>query len=141
MLEKLQDALRAMGADVSETSFTAGEYYDGQRHGETFPCLAIYNDRALNGYVGCAMRRTIERCLRRHPLYAVEEFGGLHYDRFRVALKRDLDRAARLNLESETFLEAFWRELHKNPAARDNDAALAIAAGRRAVAKLPADAA
>ena len=141
MLDKMQDALRAMGAEVTETLYSAGEYYDGEQHGETFPCVFVVNDRELNGFVGCAIRRTIERYIRRNPSFTYSESHSGVYDRFRVSLKADADRAAALNLESAAFLEAFWQAIHVNPAARENNAALAILAGREAVKRLHAEAA
>ena len=130
MFEKLVKMLRADGLDAREDCIVAGQYFDGADHGCAFPVVRVEADLS----VPFAVLDKI--CNRRGMVYDWRSCYGCGVRLFTIWTAADREQARRLDDVAAVFLDAFWRAIHADQSARDNNAAGAIAAGRAAVAAL-----
>ena len=130
MFEKLVKMLRADGLDASEVYTVAGQYYDGADHGQVFPVVQVKVDFSVPFSV---MDRV---CTRRGLVYDWRSCYGTGTRLYTVWRAEDREKARRLNEKARVFDDAFWMAIHKDAAARENNAAGAILAGRAAVAAM-----
>ena len=129
MFEKLVKQALEMGLYAQESKTFAGQYCDGEDHGEYFPVALIDAD-----YEDYHMLPKLEKMISRRGLVYDwrSVYGGRRYV---VWIPEDRERARALDNVARAFLDAFWMAIHLDNSARDNDSAGAIAAGRAAVAE------
>lgn len=136
MLNNLVKKLNARGIHAHETAYGAGLYYDGTQHGETIPCILVYNDKDETGLDGSAVLKLLHKNIPEG--YTVATVFQPHYDVFRVVSIADKERGEHLQKIADAFLGGFWRAVHENPKARDNNGEIAIQAGHKAIEALTA---
>ena len=135
MFERIADRIKRNGFNAFTSVISAGLYFDGTQHGELFPCVQISVDVRDVDY----NRRPIEKAMK----IAIRNIEGLeikqhnynpYYYTYFIARREDFKRADELNAISRVFLEGFWQAIHEyGDAARDNNAALAIEYGHKAM--------
>lgn len=138
MLNNLVKKLNARGIQAHETAYSAGLYYDGTQHGEAIPCVLVYNDKDESGLNGSAVLKLLHKNIPEG--YTVTTVFQPHYDVFRIVSIADKERGEQLQKIADAFLDGFWRAVHENPKARDNNGYIAIMAGLRAIEDLNATA-
>lgn len=130
MFEKLVEKLTAAGLDAREENICAGQYFDGADHGELFPVVRVEMDFSM------PFSRLDSIVKRRGLVYDWHSCWGCGVRLVTIWREDDRERARRLDDAARAFLDAFWAAIHADPAARLDDAAGAIAAGRAAVAAM-----
>ena len=130
MFEKLVEKLTAAGLDAREVEIFAGQYYDGADHGEFFHVVRVEMDFSV------PFSRLDSIVKRRGLVYDCRPCWGCGVRIYTIWRADDREKARRLENVARAFLDAFWVAIHADPAARLDDAAGAIAAGRAAVAAL-----
>ncbi len=135
MFDRIASKVKKAEFDATVTVMSAGLYYDGEQHGELFPCVHVsvdvhevdYNRRPIEKAIKNAIRNldgVIVRPINNNP----------YYYSYYIARRADFERADALNKKSRVFLEGFWQAIHEHgDAARANNAALAIQAGHAAM--------
>ena len=118
LLKRLEsDGYKAERAQVFH-----GYYYDGTEHGESVPAVVVsveYGESILP--VINAMEKAgymVKWLSRRAAAYT----------------PADYEKAGKLDKTAAAFLDAFWTDLHNNPAHGENNAQKAIQAARLAIA-------
>lgn len=112
--KKIIEAIKATGAEARESVYSAGLYYDGQQHGELIPCVFVSIERyAFGRYNADRIIKDAKKVIKHHRdvIYLDESHSG--HEIYIIMSKEDAERIPILRNEAETFLNAFWEELHR----------------------------
>lgn len=118
----LKNRLTAAGYTAESVTVNHGYYYDGIEHGESVPAVVVsveYGESIIP--VVNAMEKAG---------YMVKWWTG----RAAAYTPANYERAERLEKVANTFLDAFWKDLHTHPEHGENNAQEAIQAARLAIA-------
>lgn len=127
MFKNLVKMAREMGFSARESETFAGQYFDGEEHGEYFPVAVIEAN-----YENYNTLPRLEKLFSRRGL--VYEWRPVYGGRlYTVWNANDKERANALENVARAFLEAFWNYRHAN--GPDNVTGM-IQAGRAAIAKM-----
>lgn len=127
MFENLVKMALGMGFTARKSEAYAGQYFDGENHGEYFPVAVIESD-----YENYNMLPKFEKAIARRGL--VYEWRPVYGGRlYTVWNADDKKRAQALDNVARAFLDAFWKYRHEN--GPENVAGM-IQAGRAAIAKM-----
>lgn len=135
MFDRIVSNIKKAGFNAFTTVLSAGLYYDGEQHGELIPCVHVSIDVREADYNRRPIEKAIKNAIRNLPGFTVRPINNNpYYYSYYIARRADFDRADILNKKSRAFLDGFWQAIHEHgDAARANNAALAIQAGRIAI--------
>lgn len=132
--DRLITDLRTAGAEVHETTLTAGMYYDGTQHGILYPgILARIEPHFIGWEEAAARKRAVSDVLKKYRTIHAEQIAGAPYIAYAITTKADRARAEAAAAEATIFLEAFHRHRHEALKAGADDPSGAVKAGQAAI--------
>ena len=136
--EKIIKAVQETGADARETATAAGLYFDGTQHGELIPIIRVtidkYNHSGRYDSTASHTAREARKAAGKFKGISIREQSHNSYYIYDIMTEEDRERAESLQKKADLFLNAFWKELHRqNIAGEDQDSDKAIKAGHKAI--------
>lgn len=137
LLDRIEEAVKATGAEARKTAISAGLYYDGTQHGEIISAVYITISKYTAGHYNGDATRTAEAARKaagRFKGISIREVDHQSFYIYIVTTKADSERADALQAKAEIFLKAFHQERHRQRITGEpDDANKAIKAGHDAL--------
>ena len=137
LFDRIEEAVKATGAEARQTGITAGFYYDGTQHGEIIEAVYISISKYTAGHYNGDATRTAEAARKaagRFKDVSIKEVGHQSYYIYIVTTAADRKRADALQEEANAFLEAYHNEIHRQRiTGEQDDVNKAIEAGHEAI--------
>ena len=137
LFDRIEEAVKATGAEARQTGITAGLYYDGTQHGEIISAVYITISKYTAGHYNGDATRTAEAARKaagRFKGIAIKEVEHQSFYIYIVTTAADRKRADALQEEANAFLEAYHNEIHRQRITGEpDDINKAIRAGHDAI--------
>jgi hypothetical protein len=137
LFDRIEEAVKATGAEARQTGISAGLYYDGTQHGEIIESVYISVSKyTARHYDGDASKTAAaaRKAAGRFKGVTVKEISHPSYYIYIVTTTDDRERADALQAKAEIFLKAFHQERHRQRITGEpDDANKAIKAGHDAL--------
>lgn len=116
LFDRIEEAVKATGAEARKTAISAGLYYDGTQHGEIIEAVYISISKYTAGHYNGDATRTAEAARKaagRFKGISIREVDHQSFYIYIVTTKADRERADKLQKEASEFLEAYHQEVHR----------------------------
>lgn len=137
LFDRIEEAVKATGAEARQTGITAGLYYDGTQHGEIISAVYITISKYTAGHYNssaASIATAARKAAGRFKGVTVKEIDHQSYYIYIVTTTADREKADALQAKAEIFLEAFHQERHRQRITGEpDDANKAIKAGHDAL--------
>lgn len=137
LFDRIEEAVKATGAEARQTAISAGLYYDGTQHGELIEAVYISVDRYSAGHYNSSAAKVAQEARKaagRFKGISIREVDHQSFYIYIVTTKADRERADALQAKADIFLEAFHQERHRQRITGEpDDINKAIRAGHDAI--------
>lgn len=119
LFDRIEEAVKATGAEVRQTAISAGLYYDGTQHGELIEAVYIsisrYNTNAAK------VAREARKAAGRFKDVTIKQIDHQSHYIYIVTTTADREKADALQKKADIFLEAFHQERHRQNISGETD--------------------
>lgn len=137
LFDRIEEAVKATGAEARQTTITAGLYYDGTQHGEIISAVYITISKYTAGHYNssaASIATAARKAAGRFKGISIREVDHQSFYIYIVTTKADRERADKLQKEASEFLEAYHQEIHRQRITGEpDDISKAIRAGHDAI--------
>ena len=137
LFDRIEEAVKATGAEARQTGIAAGLYYDGTQHGEIIEAVYISVDRYSAGHYNSNAAKVAQEARKaagRFKGISIREVDHQSFYIYIVTTAADRKRADKLQKEANEFLEAYHKEIHRQRITGEpDDINKAIRAGHDAI--------
>lgn len=116
LFNRIAAAAKAAGAEARQTATAAGMYHDGTQHGRIYNIIRVSVDKYSGGHYNsnaATIAAAARRAIGRYKGVTIKEENHPAFYIYDVAITADARRAEELDQEAQTFLAAYWEEVHR----------------------------